>query len=146
MSVEPLKHSPGVRLGKETLAFVPADHKIRPLRDQLIVEPLDVVYSRRLIVRCDTKPLRGVVKAAGPGTFEIGYRDARGRPTNDRTGPYRRTERYHTNRWVPMSLKVGDVIEVGGAENEGYSWDTFYWGDVLHFHCTERDVCGVVDG
>ena len=142
---QPLHQTRGARIGAETLNFVPADAHIRPLRDQLIVEPLEVIYSRHVLVRRTTKPLRGIVKAVGPGAFEIGYRDAQGRRTNDRTGPKRRTERFHTNTWVPMSLKVGDVIELGGAENEGYSWETFWWGDTLHLHCTEKDVAGICD-
>ena len=145
MSVEALNQSRGVRLGHESLTCVSKDHKIRPLRDQLIIEPLDVIYSRTLFVQRSTKPLRGIIKACGPGAFEIGYKDAQGKRTNDRAGPRRRTQRHHTNRYVPMSLRVGDVVELGGAEHEGYSWEGFFWGDVYHIHATERDICGIVD-
>ncbi len=145
MSVQALKESRGVRLGSDSLTYVPAHAVVRPLRDQLIVEPLDVLYSRRVYVQRTTKPLRGIVKAAGPGAYEIGYRDSEGRKTNDRAGPRRRTQRHQTNRYVPMSVKVGDVVELGGSEHEGYSWEGFFWGDTYHIHCTEKDVCGVVD-
>ena len=142
---QPLHQSRGARIGAETLTYIPAECAIRPLRNQLIVEALSTVYSRHIYVKRDTKPLRGIVRACGPGAFEIGYRDAWGRKTNDRTGPRKRTERYHTNNWIPMSLKVGDVVELGGAEREGIPFDTFYWGDTLCLHCTEQDVAGICD-
>lgn len=141
---EPLKQSRGARLGAETLTYVPATATIRPLRDQLLIQPLGVVYSRRLYVHRDTKPLRGIVRAAGPGSYEVGYRDAQGKRTNDRTGPRRRTQRFHTNRYVPMSVKIGDVVELGGSEHEGYGFEGLFWGSVYHIWCTERDVCGIV--
>lgn len=141
---QPLKGSRGARLGADTIEHIPETQNIRPLRDQVILEPLEVIYSRIVYVQRDTKALRGIVKAVGPGAYETGYRDAQGKRTNDRTGPRRRTERFHTNTWVPMSLKVGDVVELGGAEIEGYSFQTVYWGDKLHVICTEKDICGVV--
>jgi hypothetical protein len=37
------------------------------------------------------------------------------------------------------------VVELGGGEIEGYNFDSFLWGDVLHIHATEKDVCGIRD-
>ena len=137
---QPLHRSPGARLRPETLCYIPADAKLRPLRDQIILEPLDITYSRYLYVHRDTKPLRGIAKAVGPGRYELGYKDAFGRRTNDRR---KRVAIFETNIWIPMSVQVGDVLQLGGAEQEGYAFETFYWGDILHLHCTERDICGI---
>lgn len=139
------QHVPGgVRFGGETLQYVPADQNLRPLRDQLIVEPLEVVYSRWVYVHANTKPLRGIVLAAGPGHYPSYYLDKHGERLPDHKRGERK-ERAHGKHFVPTEVKAGDVIELGGAENGGYSFEQFWWGDVLCLHCTERDVAVVVD-
>ena len=143
MRPEALRQERGVRFGGETLNFVPADQTIRPLRDNLLVEPLDVIYSRYIFVQRDTKPLRGKVLAAGPGQYPIVYLDA----NHDRLPDWKRKERRYmasAKHFVPMSVKVGDVIELGGGEQEGYAFEVFIWGDRHVLWCTERDVCGIV--
>ena len=134
--------SSGARLDSVSLSFIPADAVIRPLRDRLIVEPLDVVYSRYLWVDIKSKPLRATVRAAGPGTYEIGYMDAYGNKTTDRR---KRTQMYHSKTWIPMQVKEGDIVQLGGAEHGGYSFEQFWWGDRIHLHCREADVCGIED-
>lgn len=124
----------GVRMTNETINFIPADVKLRPLRDQMIVEPIDVMYSRLLIVNSNTKPLRGIVKAIGPGTFPKLY---------DHPDKQKRTKMWDSTRFRPTEVKVGDIVHLGGAEIGGYSFETFYWGDKIHLHCTEKDVCGI---
>ena len=44
------------------------DEQIRPLWDQIVVEPLEVNHSTLIVVIEHSKPLRGIVKAVGPGS------------------------------------------------------------------------------
>lgn len=125
----------GARSGGETLTFVPAEAKLRPLRDQLIIEPLDVVHSRHILIADRSKPLRGRVLAAGPGKYAVRY---------DHPEKHKRTKVMQTQRFVPTEVKVGDLVELGGAEIGGYAFEGFYWGDKYAICCTERDVCGIV--
>ena len=111
--------------------------KIRPLRDQIIVEPLNVVLSTVIIVKENTKPVRGIVKAVGPGHYPKQYNHS------DKT---RRNLTWDSEVFQPTTLKVGDVVELGGIEFQGYSFPTVYWGNKLHIICREADVSGVVDG
>ena len=124
----------GARFGGETLTFISGDQNIRPLRDRLIVEPLEIVYSRYLIVDHRTKPLRGIVKAAGPGTYPKQY---------DHPEKHKRTKMWDSKHFRPTQVKVGDVVELGGSEIGGYAFEQFWWGEVLHLHCQEGDVCCV---
>lgn len=135
MKTELMQRSRGARMGGETLNFIDADTKLRPLRDQIILEPEDVVYSRYLIVEHKTKPLRGRVLAVGPGHYPTRY---------DHAEKHKRTKSWSSKVFQPTQVRVGDRVELGGAELEGYSFETFFWGDKLCVWCTERDVAGVL--
>ena len=100
----------------------------------MIVEPLDVIHSAYIIVFDTSKPLRGRVKAIGPGTYPKLY---------DHRDKHKRTKTWDSYRFRPTEVKVGDIVQLGGAEIGGYSFEQFYWGGKLHIHCTERDVCGI---
>lgn len=126
----------GVRFGGETLTRIPATDKIRPLRDQIVLEPLDVIYSRYIFVGQLTKPLRGIVKAIGPGHYPIQY---------DHSDKHKRSKMWPGMCFQPTECKPGDVVELGGAEWGGYAFEQFWWGDILHLHCREADVCGILD-
>jgi hypothetical protein len=129
------------------MQYVPETAVIRPILDRLIVQAFDVIESRILIVPYDGKPLRGRVLAAGPGRFRIAY-DAPRRYDTDPYDPGRRKRKlmWETKTWVPVETRVGDIIEVGGRNIGGYSFDTFYWGDKYCFCCSEQDVCGIDEG
>jgi hypothetical protein len=124
----------GVGLTNDTLTIVPADVKLRCLRDQMIVQPLDVIHSRYLIVQSKVKPMRGIVKVIGPGHYPHRY---------DHQDKHKRTKMFAGTRFRPTEVKVGDIIHLGGLENGGYAFETFIWGDRLHLHCREADVCGI---
>jgi co-chaperonin GroES (HSP10) len=124
----------GLQAGGETLTVVPAECPIRPLRDQIIVEPLDVVYSRYLIVHSDTKPMRGIVKAVGPGHYPKIY---------DHPDKHKRTKMRDSSVFRPTEIKVGDIVQLGGMEIGGYKFEQFLWGDRAHVICREADVCGI---
>ena len=126
----------GARLIPETLTFIGADQGIRPLRDTIVLEPLDVVYSRYIFIDRRTKPLRGRVLAVGPGTYPKKY---------DHPEKHKRTKTWDSKAFRPTEVKPGDEVELGGGEIDGYAFEQFWWGDKLCLWCTERDVAGIVD-
>jgi len=135
-----IQHAPDKRsasLSHDSNTDVPATSMIRPLRDYLIVEPLNVVLSQLIIVHEDTKPLRGIVKAAGPGCYPKIY---------DHPDKHQRTKMWDSKVFRPCVVKVGDVIELGGHEFQGYKFPTLYWGSKLHLIVREEDVSGILDG
>lgn len=121
-------------LNHDTITRLPANAVIRPLRDQIVVEPLDVDHKVSFIVIEHTKPLRGVVKAVGPGIYPRKY---------DRPEKHLRSKTWDSKAFRPCEIKVGDVVELGGAEMGGYAFQTFYWGDKLHLWAREEDVAVV---
>lgn len=126
----------GARSGGETLTFIPADQRIRPLRDQIVVEPLDVIYSRYLIVDHRSKPLRGRVLAVGPGHYPKQY---------DHPEKHKRTKTWDSKRFQPTEVKPGDIVELGGSEIGGYAFEQLQWGDKRVLICREADVAGIED-
>jgi len=137
MNIEDAPDGRSARITHESSTAIPASAKLRPLRDQIIVEPLAVVLSKVIVTVEKTKPLRGIVKAAGPGCYPKKY---------DHPDKHRRTKMWHSEVFQPMSVKVGDVVELGGYDLGGYAFPTIYWGDVLHLICQEGDVSGVIEG
>ncbi len=135
MQLQPHGWEFGHRSGGETLTFVPAETRLRPLRDQIIVEPLGVVHSRRILIAERTKPLRGRVLAVGPGHYPRRY---------DRPEKHQRKRMWDSKVFQPTQVKVGDLVELGGAEIGGYAFDGFWWGERYCICCAERDVCGVL--
>lgn len=129
--------SDGTRILQTPGAAVPAHMSIRPLRDQIIVEPLKTVLSKTIVVIEDTLPLRGIVKAVGPGCYPKRY---------DHPDKHKRSKMWDSEVFEPTTVKVGDVVELGGYDHRGYSFPQVYWGDKLHLICREADVSGVVDG
>jgi hypothetical protein len=123
-------------LSWDSVTRIPADYVIRCRRDYLIVKPLKVDHRVSFEVIEHTKPLRGIVKAVGPGCYPKRY---------DHPDKHRRTKTWDSKTFLPTQVKVGDVVELGGYEYGGYAFQTFLWGDVLHLICRELDVSGVVD-
>jgi co-chaperonin GroES (HSP10) len=125
--------SPGGRIGNEQLEFIPADAKIRPLRDQIVVEPLEMDHGTSLAVVYRGKPLRGVVRAVGPGCYPKRYDGPKGR----------RTKSWDSKCFRPCDVKVGDTVDLGGQELGGYLFTTVRWGQKEVVICREADVCVV---
>jgi hypothetical protein len=120
----------GVRIGNETYDQVPAESKIRPLRDVTIFQPLGWRPSTLIPVIWHGRPLRGKVLAIGPGTYPKRY--------NGRKGV--RTASWDSKVFRPCEVKVGDEIELGGLELKGYLFQTFRWGSIECVMCREEDV------
>lgn len=125
----------GVRVGNETTTCIQANENIRPLRDQIIVEPLAWEPSKIIDVVYRGKPLRGVVRAVGPGVYPKRYNGPKGK----------RTKSWDAKCFRPTDVKIGDIVELGGLELRGYLHTTILWGTKEMVLCREEDVCGVVE-
>lgn len=123
------KHERGVAMTDENLTFVPADVRLRCLRDQMIVEPLDVIHSRILVLPPSDKTLRARVLAVGPGHYPTQY---------DHRDKHKRSKAWAGMVFVPTQSTVGDVVRLEGFNSEG-----FFWGDKYCVHAREEDVCAV---
>jgi len=124
----------GVRLGNETLTQIPASAAIRPLRDVIVVEPLPYIPSKIVAVAWQGKPVRGIVRAVGPGTYPKQYDGPKGK----------RTKSWDSKAFRPCDVKVGDTVELGGLEIGGFLHPTLRWGNKEMILCREEDVAGVV--
>lgn len=130
----------GTRISNATSAYVSAEETVRPLRDQIILEPLEWTPSTLIRVAYSGKPVRGRVVAVGPGRYPIKY--------NGRKGV--RTKSWLGKRFIATQVKVGDIVELGGLELgigplAGYGFQTFIWGTQEYVICREGDVCGIVE-
>lgn len=126
----PSKTERGVAMTDENITFIPADWSIAPLRDQMVVEPLDVIHSRILIVPQGGDPVRGTVKAIGPGLYRRQY---------DHRDKHKRTKVWEGMQFVPTEVQIGETVLL----DPHLKYEQFFWGDVLHIHCREEDVCGI---
>ena len=122
--------SRGAELGYKTLTRVPADAKIRCLRDHIIVEPLNHTLSAIIQVIDERKPAQGIVKVVGPGRYPWKY---------DHREKGKRTKAWLSKQFRPTDVKVGDLVQI-----EERPFETFYWGDKIHMIIREEDVCGVL--
>lgn len=120
----------GTRLGNELLTFVRANERIRPLRDQIIVEPLNWEPSRLIEVAYAGKPLRGKVLTVGPGCYPKRYDGPKGK----------RSKTWDAKCFRPCDVQIGDIVELGGLEIGGYLFQTIRWGRKEVVICREEDV------
>lgn len=122
-----------------SVEILPRGITLRPLRDQIVVKPLDWEPSKTIaIAGSKRKTLRGTVVAVGPGAYLRHY--------CHRNLPDGRRERWavkETDRRVPMELKAGDVVELGGLENGGYAFQEVIIGTEKHVICQQADVVGI---
>jgi len=127
----------GVRIERKRNDWVDAGATIRPLRDRIVVKPLNWTPSKIIFIAGDErKPLRGEVIAVGPGAYQKRYyKDLKGET-------YKVGE---TGRVIPTEVKVGDVVELGGLELNGYDFPQIVIGTEVHVICQEADVCGIVE-
>lgn len=129
-------------LNTDSLDGIPKHCKIRPLRDQMIVEPIDIEFSKILDVVHSLKPVRGKVLAVGPGHYPTVYLDA----NRDRLPDHARTRRKYSAAGTvfrPTSVKVGQVVQLGAIERGGGAFERIRWGGKDCVICREEDVAGV---
>jgi co-chaperonin GroES (HSP10) len=123
----------GGKLERKDPHVVPGQ-ALRPLRDYLIVKPLAWRPSAIIeIAGSKRKTLRGQVVAVGPGCLP-----------NIHDGPkgYRRTYR-ESKRFQRTEVRVGDIVELGGLEIDGYDFTEVLLNNEVHVVCQEADVVGV---
>jgi hypothetical protein len=135
----------GHRVGNETITHVPGNARIRPLRDQIILEPLEWQPSKIIAVAYSGKPLRGVVRAVGPGCYRLQYQDTQTGLWSFNVPKGRRKAMRPSKLFRPCDVKVGDIVELGGLELRGYLFQTFWWGQIEMVLCREEDVAIVCE-
>lgn len=116
------------------LDYLPAGTKLRPLRDRIIIKPLEWDASRIIFAIRNGRPVRGEVIAVGPGCYPKKY--AKDRSSYRLSKHFQRTE-----------VKPGDIVELGGLnifDGAGYSFPEIAIGTERYLICQEQDVCGVV--
>ncbi len=131
MSIVPKVFQRGAALDHKSITRIEASQLLRPLRDTLILEPLDACLSAIIHVVHEIKPIRGIVRAVGPGTYPKRY---------DHADKHKRTRMWDSTRFQSTQVQIGDLVELGGKEIGGYSFDSFYWGTKLHLICREEDI------
>ena len=124
----------GVTMTDENITFIPADCQLRLLRDQIIIAPMDVLHSRVLIIPPHRSALvRGKVIATGPGHYPNRYDGPKGKRTKIMAGTV----------FVPITVKVGDIVHLDGRQTGKSAFDCFYWGSKYCLHAREADVAGI---
>jgi hypothetical protein len=126
-------YSRSAELSHKTTAYVPENETIRPLRDVIIVEPLDGYFSAMIVLIDEMKPLKGIVRAVGPGVYPRQYNGPKGA----------RTKTWHGKQFRKTEVKVNDIVEFGGIERGGVPFQTVYWGRTLMLIAREEDVAGI---
>ena len=122
----------GKRLERRTTDFIGSTETIRPLRDHIVVKPLAWEPSKVIKIAGDTrKPLRGTVVAVGPGCYPKRYNRDRSKTWDSKV--FQRTQ-----------VRVGDLVELGGLEINGYEFPQILINSELHIICREADVAGVM--
>lgn len=125
----------GHRIANDLNAYVPEDCQIRPMRNNIIVEPLPWKPSSIIEVVTESKPLRGKVLAVGPGCYEKKYNGPKGA----------RSKAWDSKHFTPTQVKVNDIVELGGLELKGYLFNTLLWGTKQVLICSEQDICGIIE-
>lgn len=125
----------GAELSFKDRTDFPEGTKLRMLHDQMLVEPIDIPYSAIIYCINNNKPMRGIVRAIGPGHYPLKYNGPKGK----------RTKSWRSKEFQPTECKPGDTVELGGLQYGGYSFQTVYIGGKLHLICREADVCGIVE-
>lgn len=128
------------RIHKKTSTYIGRNEQIRCLRDHIVVCPEPPKWSPIIEVAWQGQHLKGKVIAVGPGVFpNIHWR-------GKKDGKDVRTIR-QSKSFRPTEVKVGDTIELGGAEIDGYLFETVMIetdeGLKEHVICREADVAAV---
>lgn len=128
----------GANVQRRTPDTLAQGERIRPLRDYILVKPLEWKPSEILTVIRYGRPLRGVVKACGPGTKrKIYHRDEKGQKIGFR----------YSKHFQPTEVKPGDIVELGGLnifDGLGYQFPEILIDNEPHLMIQEADVAGIM--
>lgn len=94
---------------------------LRPLRDQIVVKPLERKASDIIQVLHSEKPNLGIVMAVGPG-----LRNKKG-------------------QLQPLDVKVNDTIRYGDTTLNHLNYPQFWEGNQMYLVLQEADVCWVAE-
>lgn len=145
VSVSDQLDSPGIRIKNTLNAIVCEDERIHCLRDYILVEPLDWIPSRIIIVAgYQGEALRGIVRSVGPGRYLIEYKDALHGHWGISVPKGRRIKSRDSKIFRPCDVKIGDIVEFGGLELKGFLHPTILWGTKEMVLCREEDICAIV--
>lgn len=136
MSLKYANDGRSASIQQDIRGIVEAHESIRPLRDVLVVEPLPVEHSQVLAVVEFKRPLRGIVRAVGPGHYPKRY---------DHPDKHRRTKMWDSPVFQPTQCKVGDIVELGMVGGDGYAFPQILWGGKIHIIVREADVSGICE-
>lgn len=129
----------GGELSYNSTTYIDPAKEIRCLHDYIVVEPLNIEHSLILDVIENIKPVRGIVKAVGPGHYPNVY---------DHPDKHKRTKMWKSKTFQPTQVKVGDIVELGSIRVDGrmtgYSFQQIMVGSKMHIMCREADVSGIV--
>lgn len=111
-------------------ASIAAGETIRPLRDRIVIKPLEPEPGALIVIDSGRKPIRGHVVAVGPGAYRKKYW------LNDQGERCKVGE--ITGR-IPTELKPGQLVELLPIRPNEITI-----GGELHLLCAEGDVAGVI--
>lgn len=126
----------GVRLTDKSYHTLLPGESIRPLRDRIVLKPLDCKLSETILAVFSGETVRGEIVAIGPGKYP--NRHYRGKKDGKEWRHIKPSQVFR-----PTELKVGDIVSLGGMELGGYMFPTVYMNGAKHILCEEADVAVV---
>lgn len=129
----------GARVERRTTDFILPTEQLRPLRDQIVVKVLPLKLSDTIIANWQGKAVRGIVVATGPGRYPNLYTS--GRKDGKDTRSVRESAHFRATE-----VKVGQVVQLGGMEIQGYLFQRLYIEGEEHILCSEQDIAGIEHG
>lgn len=115
---------------------------LRMRGDRILLKPLDwegeEVHGAGSVIAVQRsgRPLRGVVRAVGPGIHPVSKRI--------KSGNSQRIE--FSKHFRPTEVRIGDVVELGGLnifDGKGYQFPEVILNGEKCLVVTERDIAGV---
>lgn len=117
----------GIRIDRKAWDYIPATENIRPLRDRMVLKPIDWKPSGLAVFTKGGTPTRGVVLRIGPGCYPTIY-------SKDRS-----------KSWPSKVLRKCDVKVWDLVQLEEYPYPTIQWGDQPVLIAREEDVTGILE-
>jgi co-chaperonin GroES (HSP10) len=129
MSIQTIKS--GVRVHDKSLNFVTGN--IRPLKDWVIIKPLPIPFSDTIETNWRGEAVRGKVIAVGPGKYCNIH--TRGKKDGKDFRSVRQSKQFR-----PCDVKIGQTVQLGGIEIQGYLWTHLQIDGEDHIICMEADI------
>lgn len=122
----------GVRIESQRHEIIPSSEQVRPLHDYILLKPIPWEPSGTIQIAGNTRrTLCGEVIATGPGCFPLRYNRER-------------SKSWHSPAFRQTEVKVGDIVELGGLQFDGYSFFKLTIGHEEFMLCRDEDICAIV--